>query len=393
MPPGHDVEPTALGPARVALRDWLTVPADDNLALAEHLTTKFDGLSATFSAARQQAAQLLSERDDLWAPLALQLGQWATQAQRAKNQAPRAAEVKRALDWLKRNAAELRNQRLEPLAERARHVWGMLRQESNVDLGAIRLEGENTRRHVQLLAEVDGVPTGALGVMSQGELHALALALFLPRAAAPESPFRFIVLDDPIQAMDPAKVEGLVTVLQELAVDHQVIVLTHDDRLPAAIRRTGGNARIYEMTRGANSAVSLKDAFHPSTRYVEDALAFATDENVPADAKDRVIPGLCRMAMETTALEVYTTRSYAAGMDRRSVDEHWHDATTLRQRMALALHLDRTASINGWLNVGSRRSTAFRVCNSGMHIGAGGDHGDDVRAVRTAVKDLRAGVS
>ena len=46
--------------------------------------------------------------------------------------------------------------------------------------------------------------------MSQGELHALALALFLPRATAPESPFRFIVLDDPIQAMDPSKVEGFV---------------------------------------------------------------------------------------------------------------------------------------------------------------------------------------
>ena len=53
--------------------------------------------------------------------------------------------------------------------------------------------------------------------MSQGELHALALALFLPRASLDESPFRFVVLDDPVQAMDPAKVDGLVALLSEIA--------------------------------------------------------------------------------------------------------------------------------------------------------------------------------
>jgi len=392
LPTTRDPALTALGPAQHALDGWLAIP-DDDVAVADHLSATFAGLSSALTAARDQATRLLSERENLWAPLALQLGEWATQAQQAQDQAPRSAEVKAAQEWLKRNAAQLRNHRLEPLAERARHIWGMLRQESNVDLGAIRLEGENTRRHVQLLAEVDGVPTGALGVMSQGELHALALALFLPRAAAPESPFRFIVLDDPIQAMDPAKVEGLLTVLEELAVDRQVIVLSHDDRLPAAIRRRGGNGRIYEMTRDTNSAISLKDAFHPSTRYIEDALTFALDDNVPVNAKDRVIPGLCRMALETTALEVYSARSYAAGMDRSIVDEQWADATTLRQRLALALHLDKTAPIDVWLKGGSRRSTAFRVCNSGVHSGAGGDHAEDVRAVRTAIKDLRSGGS
>lgn len=71
--------------------------------------------------------------------------------------------------------------------------------------------------------------------MSQGELHALALSLFLPRATAPDSPFRFVVLNDPIQAMDPAKVQGFVQVLLELAADRQVIVLSHDERLPAAV--------------------------------------------------------------------------------------------------------------------------------------------------------------
>lgn len=61
-----------------------------------------------------------------------------------------------------------------------------------------------------MTGSVDGVESEALSVMSQGELHALALALFIPRATTPNSPFRFIVLDDPIQAMDPAKIDGFI---------------------------------------------------------------------------------------------------------------------------------------------------------------------------------------
>jgi hypothetical protein len=77
---------------------------------------------------------------------------------------------------------------LAPLAKQARSIWAMLRQESNVDLGAIRLAGSSTSRHVELDVSVDGAPGSALGVMSQGEVNALALAVFLPRARLPASP-------------------------------------------------------------------------------------------------------------------------------------------------------------------------------------------------------------
>lgn len=42
------------------------------------------------------------------------------------------------------------------------------------------------------------------------------LALFLPRATATESPFGFLVIDDPVQSMDPAKVDGLARVLSHV---------------------------------------------------------------------------------------------------------------------------------------------------------------------------------
>ncbi len=61
-------------------------------------------------------------------------------------------------------------------------------------------------------------------------------------------PFRFVVVDDPVQSMDPAKVDGLARVLEDAAKTRQVVVFTHDDRLPEAVRRLGIDARILEVS-------------------------------------------------------------------------------------------------------------------------------------------------
>jgi hypothetical protein len=60
--------------------------------------------------------------------------------------------------------------------------------------------------------------------MSQGELHSLALSLFLPRTFLAENPFRFLVSDDPVQSMDPAKADGRARVLALLAEHRQVMI-------------------------------------------------------------------------------------------------------------------------------------------------------------------------
>ena len=76
--------------------------------------------------------------------------------------------------------------------------------------------------------------------MSQGELHALALSLFVPRATLAESPFRFVVIDDPVQSMDPARGRRpRPRARRARPRTRQVVVFTHDDRLPEAVRRLG----------------------------------------------------------------------------------------------------------------------------------------------------------
>lgn len=380
---------TALAAARAAWSRWSQPPQDD-AALADHLDATWAELERTLTELRAEATAVLAEREDVWAPLATRLATWVQVARRARDQESQVKQAKRALDWLKGNAAALRNQRLAPLAEEARRIWAALRQESNVDLGAVTLVGQGNRRSVGLRAEVDGAEAGALGVMSQGELHALALALFLPRATLPDSPFRFLVLDDPIQAMDPAKVDGFVRVLSRFAQDRQVVVLSHDDRLPEAVRRMNVNARILEVYREPSSRVRIDNAFDPARRYLKDAFAIAGD-GLSDEVKARVIPNLCRLAVEAAARDVFLARRLSSGQDRTSVEEAWMDTHRTAQRVALAVYDDKDADLNRWLGARPWRRPALRICTKDVHEGLTRDPLVAVEDVKKMVDDLRAG--
>src|SRR5262249_5224672 len=186
--------------------------------------------------------------------------------------------------------------------------------------GRIQPTGGGPRRRVALEVTVDGVEGAALGVMSQGELHALALSLFVPRATLPESPFRFIVIDDPVQSMDPARVDGLARVLASASADRQVVVFTHDDRLPEAVRRLDIPAEDVDGPRRHDSVVEVRRALAPVGRYLEDALAVAGTAELPSSAAARVVPGLCRLALEAACMEAVRRRRLTRGEPYGDVD-------------------------------------------------------------------------
>lgn len=102
------------------------------------------------------------------APVASEIAAWCTKARRAEADARAVPALATAIGWLKDATDDLRNARLAPLADQSRAIWSLLRQESNVDLGSIRLSGSGPRRQVDLDVTVDQVSGAALGVMSQG---------------------------------------------------------------------------------------------------------------------------------------------------------------------------------------------------------------------------------
>jgi ABC-type lipoprotein export system ATPase subunit len=319
------------------------------------------------------------------------LASWLERSDQADRSAAQVATLKAAEGWLQDEIEELRNERFGPIAEKARAVFEMMRHDSNVQLESVELEGAGTRRRVRLKVTVDGVDGAALGVMSQGELNALALSLFLPRATLDESPFRFVVIDDPVQAMDPNRVDGLARALEEAAKTRQVIVFTHDERLPASARRLGVPATVIEVQRRENSVVEATVTDEPVKRYLDDANALALTQELPEAVKAKVIPNFLRLALEASCHEVVWKRRLLKGASHTEL-ESLLDSKRTKQLMALALFDDdgRAGDVMGKLNGWDRRlADAYREINEGSHGAAIGGYGQLVASTRALVKRVR----
>jgi ABC-type lipoprotein export system ATPase subunit len=328
---------------------------------------------------RQEAEQRLAAQDEQWRLVAPQLAAWLGLADAAVAAKPVIAQVKKARAWLKDTHAELRDTKMQAIADTAQQIWGYLSQESNVSLGAVNLTGSDaySGRGVQLNVTVDDLDASALGVVSQGELFSLALSLFLPRAMAKESPFDFIVIDDPVQSMDPRKVEGLARLLDMIAKTHQVVVFTHDTRLPDALRFHRINATIVEVGRHRQSSVTVRTADDPVKHELAAARAVAKDPKVPAAVLGEILPGQCRIALEAALQESARRTLFAAGRDHHVIEERISAARELTDLAALALFgerspgADKPSKTEVYQELTSRLgvdcSDFITLCNKGSH--------------------------
>ncbi|MFC6882137.1 MULTISPECIES: AAA family ATPase [Actinomadura] len=364
-------------------------------ALADHLERAGRDLREACDKARSRAAARLAEVEDRWRPLALRLAAWIPRARSAAESDGTLRSVKAARTWLTGAANALRNEELRPMAERSTAIWNLLRHESNVTLGPITLAGTGNMKKVLLDVQVDGTDTSALGVMSQGELHSLALALFLPRVLEPRTPFGFVVIDDPVQSMDPAKVDGLAQVLSEAARHRQVVVLTHDTRLREAVARLQLPASVIEVTRQERSVVSVRRVEDEVTRALADARAVAASLDLPFQAAVPVVAGLCRTALEAACLEVLRRKRLGAGAPYAEVEALARSARTLADMMSLAAfeEIRPRAAVRAHLGRhGQWAQDAFDLCNRGVHGGAlSGDLGSSVDKVDRLVRAVRNG--
>ncbi|MGC2996924.1 AAA family ATPase [Streptomyces sp. G35A] len=319
---------------------------------------------------REDASLRLAEYDGDWQPVGARLAEWLGAAEAAEAARERRKHARKARTWLRPIIDELRDERLRPFAQRSQEVWQKLCEHSSVTLGSVTLAGTPGRGKVELGVSVDDMDAPAYSVMSQGELHSLALSLFLPRATHAASPFGFLVIDDPVQSMDPEKVEGLARVLDACARDRQVIVFTHDTRLQQAIVHLGINATVLRITRQPDSVVGVEVLTDPVEQALKEARDISLDPNLPQGVADHVLPAMCRVAVEAACLE--TAR-------RRLRDERGLSLRDIEERVA---SLDRTKTYVSLALLGDERQHARkaveRICadgwvlieafNSGAHV-------------------------
>jgi hypothetical protein len=242
---------------------------------------------------------------------------------------------------------------------------------------------------LKLSTFVDDTPAPAFGVLSQGELNALGLALFLPRATSDESPFRFVVIDDPVQAMDSHKVDGLAELLHDLAKTRQVVVFTHDPRLPEAVRRMQIPVTVLEVERKTKSVVSVHTALDPVSQYLADAHAASHEEQrLGRQMAGMLVAGHCRAALEAACTRSIRRRRLKAGGAHSDVDDLLRETKGLHNLMTLAMY-DNTYQGNEVLRrlngVGSRAADAFQSLKKGSH----GDLGAYQHALDDLMRDTR----
>ena len=333
-----------------ALEEQATILTDAtaNLTIARRRAESLPGQSedealaeaARLRAEAEAAVAELERRGAAWQTLSTHVSEWLAQAREVEQRAATLKALKDAEKWVKGAGEELRAERFAPISERAIANWRELRQGSSVDLHDITLKKVGRGGRADFDVRADGDEANALGVMSQGELLALSVSVFLPRAALDESPFRFAVIDDPVQAMDPAKVDGLARVLHRAARTRQIVVFTHDDRLPEAIRRLRLDATMLHVDRRARSTVDVRVSRSPIQRYLDDARGYAKPGRVPPEVQARVVPGFCRNAVEAAAANIVRRRAVETGAPLDEADEALIEARTLRETLALALFGD-----------------------------------------------------
>ncbi|MGW7297511.1 AAA family ATPase [Streptomyces sp. NPDC054829] len=363
--------PAALVDPWRAWSDCRTI--SDPAELAQRAHDAAVTLADACAAVKANAVRELEKRDERWRGLVARLAGWAERARAVEANKPRLRDLKKAGTWIKALSAELREQRMEGFADQSQRIWERLRQESNIDLKAVSLKGSEkaTVRKLVMDVTVDGHEASALGVMSQGEQHSLALSLFLPRAATADSPFGFIVIDDPVQSMDPAKVNGLAQVLHELGEHRQVVVFTHDTRLQRAFTSQELPVTVFEVERATSSKVSVGLVTDPVRQALDDARALASTGDLPPAARNHVLPSLCRIALENAFLEAAWIRHHRSGAPEDELQAAVGSADKLMKVAALALFGDvgRTGDVYRELRTlcGPRAVELLTVCQKGAH--------------------------
>ena len=169
-----------------------------------------------------------------------------------------------------------------------------------------------------------------------------------------------------------------------------MIVFTHDNRLAQAVRQLSVPATILEVTRRPGSAVQVRTCLDPVEQALQDAGALAADDSVPAEIAARVVPGLCRTAVEAAFTEAVWRRELRAGRGHADIEDELGAARSRLTRLAaLALTGDdsKGGEVLPRLNTWSRRSAdTYRALNKGAHAA----HDSDLRLLVADAKDLVA---
>ena len=159
--------------------------------------------------------------------------------------------------------------------------------------------------------------------------------------------------------------------LHKAARTRQIVVFTHDDRLPEAIRRLRLDATLLHVDRRARSTVAVQTSRSPVQRYLDGARGYARSDRLPPEVQARVVPMFCRNAVEAAAANLVRAPRGRERHRPAEADEQIAEARSLRETLALVLFGDagRQGEVGGEIKRrhGTAAATLVTELNKGAH--------------------------
>lgn len=275
---------------------------------------------------------------------------------------------KKAQDTLNQLQVTARQGRQDSETERLRVSLDRLLPDAAVELADIRHPNSAKQRGGVQIDMTIGGRSATLGMLSSGQRNALLLAPLLGLDVL--GAIGFIVIDDPVHALDDLRVDLLAQELARLAKERQVIVLTHDPRLEEHLRARHRNVEIVELDREpVTRTVRVTRMASPWKRLLDDAsdaLSGADSDSWRFSEPVRsVVGGLCRDAVDGAIRQAIITYAVTRCVDEAEALADLDRAETTAKRIAHVTCLAGGKPVFPVLE--SSRSGHLKTWNQGSH--------------------------
>lgn len=254
------------------------------------------------------------------------------------------------LDKLRRKVEEFHKRKTaEKLQEKRDDIqkwYEILNPKEDIGFTGIR-EHRSRKRWLEILAQSYGEEMSGPACLSESHLNAVGISVYLGQILGTESPFRFVVIDDPVQSMDEKHSRRFADVVKEILDEgYQVILLSHQNDIIEILRNTFQDSLDFgdfEITRYDKLGPNIQERIPLFQDYLEQAKKFGTGDATCRGASFNFL----RKATERLAKEVYMKgkqvslpKRYekldAAKMERLLVDStiaEYREITSMRETL------------------------------------------------------------
>lgn len=321
----------------------------DNASIAEDGIRDLAARSEVLAAAyRQFRAQRLSEQrativGHTKARQAVET--WLDDLEKVGPTASSGALAEKLRRWVDQRIKDTRTALFEPIAAQVKEIWSYLNSDSDLQVTDLRLAGgTRAAKKVEIGLNVGGVAvspaTTTPSILSTGQRNALTLATYFPRATQSQSPFRFLILDDPVHAFDSWRIRYLAERLRQMAVDYQIIVLSHDERLWSELQRHGQIRQIIRLDRATDrpSTVRATDKSHGILLLEDLERNLHAEDQSPVGTRQATTAmtlAMCRLALDVEVAAQTEILGRRAGMAEADIEEARGRARDTRRQISL----------------------------------------------------------